>query len=240
MGSILCHNMVSCTWDTQLRVYGFYMNHCGKSQYLTGLIAQSVCGSTTYAHLAAIIDGDTPSSTLCIDSKVDNFKSLKTRLQNVSISLIQLGRLPSFYCKLCTILDDRNISHNGNGCSRVFNYCFKCLGQHLKKDCQGKPFKLPSRVCWTCWMPLGNYFGCSFHSQNEKDIGAGCSNSSRDLLKNIAILFWNSRTMFPRLKCLSSTVEEYVCWLYAPCEDSVAGHGQLPNILHLFMVALNK
>jgi hypothetical protein len=40
--------------------------------------------------------------------------------------------------------------------------------------------------------------------------------------------------------CPSVTVDDYVSWLFAPSGDSVAGQGQLPNILQLYVEALKK
>ena len=90
--------------------------------------------------------------------------------------------------------------------------------------------------------PYKYFLASAFTGQRTKkdQIGVGCSNPSKDVLKHIAITFFHYRALLPHVMCPSVTVDDYVSWLFAPSGDSVAGQGQLPNVLQLFEEALKK
>ena len=88
-------------------------------------------------------------------------------------------------------------------------------------------------------MPLQNFFGFSFHPKDQEFLGVGCSNPAKNVLKFIAILFFHNRELLPRVVCPPANMDDYISWLFAPSGGaSVAGQGQLPNILTLLVEAL--
>lgn len=195
-----------------------------------------------YRLLAEVVDGgptfEGASESECIID-LDNFKLLRNSLDQVSMHLHALDRLPTIVCKLCTTMERNLIKHSDSGCPKMFNCCFKCLGMHPRSACQGKYYRLPSGVCWGCWMPLQNFFGFSFHPKDQEFLGVGCSNPAKNVLKFIAILFFHNRELLPHVVCPPANMDDYISWLFAPSGGaSVAGQGQLPNILTLLVEAL--
>jgi len=168
---------------------------------------------------------------------LDDFKVLRTFFQSVSQCLTDISRLAPECCTLCSTLQSELVCHGQMGCPIVFNHCFKCIGRHASKMCSGGFFKVPAGFCWTCWMPLQNFFGFQFHSEN---VGPKCNSPAKDVLKHLAIVFFHARTLVPAVTCSAVTPTEYAKWLFDCSGGSVAGEGQVPNILRLFKAACRK
>jgi len=83
-------------------------------------------------------------------------------------------------------------------------------------------------------MPLQSFFGFRFHSEC---VGSLCDSPAKDVLKHLAIIFFNDRLFVPAVACTAVSAGEYCKWLFETSE-SVAGEGQVPNILRLFMATL--
>lgn len=181
--------------------------------------------------MARILDGPIGVST--VQCALEDFADLKWRLRNIQQHIILLSRQLPGVCKLCTTLCKDTVVHTSTGCSgcpRLFGHCFKCFGMHSSKDCNGQFFKAAGRVCWACWMPLGEYFGCSFHN---RDIGPKCNNAAADFLKPLALLFYYNRDI-ATMACPATSLTQYQQWLFADnSQHSSSGGGQVPNILLL-------
>jgi hypothetical protein len=85
-------------------------------------------------------------------------------------------------------------------------------------------------------MPLQSTYGVTFHKSHKDEIGSGCSNPVRGVLKEFAIIFFHDRQIAPGITCPSKTKREYQKWLF---EASSAGEGQVPNIMLLLEVAMH-
>ena len=201
----------------------------------SGIIQSSDYDHQKYVKLCRLVDGRDQCSEIECKVDLDNFKSLKKWFHSVSAAVSMLSRLPRDCCSLCSaIVGCTLVRHGHSGCPRIFNHCYKCIGKHAGSACSSPLFKVPKGFCWTCWMPLQSFFGFTFHSDC---VGALCDSPARDVLKHLAIIFFNNRHFAPTVACTAGSSGEYGKWLFHTSE-SVAGEGQVPNILRLLMATL--
>ena len=214
---------------------------CGMLQYImlvivvSGIIQSSDYDHAKYVKLCRLVDGRQPFGETECKIDLDNFKLLKQWLYSVSAAVSMLSRLPQDCCSLCSAITGCSIVRHGHsGCPRIFNHCYKCIGKHAGSACSSPLFRVPRGFCWTCWMPLQKKFGFQFHSEC---VGSLCDSPAKDVLKHLAIIFFNDRLFVPTVACTAVSAGEYCKWLFETSE-SVAGEGQVPNILRLFMATL--
>ena len=164
---------------------------------------------------------------------LDDFADLKARLRTIQQHMIEISRQLPSVCKLCSTICRDTVVHTSRGCSgcpRLFGHCFKCFGLHSGRECTSRLFQVPSRFCWKCWMPLGEFFGVTYHT---RDIGPKCKNAAADYLKPLVLLFYYNRDL-ATMACPATTLAQYQAWLFADnSQRSSSGCGQVPNILLL-------
>ena len=210
---------------------------CKHRLHFSGIIVSSDYDQHKYFKISQIVDGHRQASIMHYNVDLDDFKRLREFFQGVSQCVTELSMMPSGCCSLCSALQPEIISHGNSGCPRMFNHCFKCIGRHASKLCSGEFFKVPQGYCWTCWMPLQSFFGVQFHSE---DVGSRCSSPARDVLKHLVIVFFHDRTLVRAVTCTAVTAADYGRWLFQCSSQSVAGEGQVPNILRLFTAAFRR
>jgi hypothetical protein len=206
---------------------------CSTYIHCTEIIKSPGSDREKYSRLTTLVDGGMSATSVKYSVALDNFTDMNTRLQAFQIRLASLARLPRDCCSLCSAGSAGGVivSHGLSGCPRIFNHCFKCIGKHPGSKCSSPLFKVPKGFCWTCWMPLQSFFGFTFHSEC---VGSLCRSPAKDVLKHLAIIFFNNRSFVPTVACTADSPGAYGKWLFETSE-SVAGEGQVPNILRLFM-----
>jgi hypothetical protein len=179
--------------------------------------------------MVCAIDGS-GEKTMEVTLHKNKVGDIMERLVRIRIRLNRLSDIPKMYCLVCSAIAAEKVTHLG-GCTSTYNMCFKCLGQHRSLSCSGRFFKVAPKFCWKCWMPLYDIFGVSFHS-NKKDDLINCSSAARDFLKPLAMVFFYNRRI-ASISCPCGDISQYERWLFSESEQSVAGIGQMPNILLL-------
>ena len=211
------------------------------SPHLTGILSGNDTHHNKYLQMVRILDGELKSPIQEYSIELDDFKALRIRLQRVQEHLTETSRLAINVCKLCTTLQTSIVCHGKNGCPRAYNICYKCcIGNHQSKECKGSLFKVPSGFCWRCWMPLQSIFGFSFHRTEPSEIGTGCTNPAKDLLKQFAIMFFHSRKLVPTAQCVAITQAGFIDWLFTNSAASAAGNANVPGVLTLLEAAFEK
>jgi hypothetical protein len=89
-------------------------------------------------------------------------------------------------------------------------------------------------------MPLQSIFGFSFHRTEPSEIGTGCTNPAKDLLKQFAIMFFHSRKLVPTAQCVAITQAGFIDWLFTNSAASAAGNANVPGVLTLLEAAFEK
>jgi hypothetical protein len=220
--------------------HSIMVERCCDSHPFPEILSSAGTHLSKYRKMAAILDGDlAPIQEFTI--QLDNFKVIRRRLNGVRERCLELERLGPNVCKLCTTMQRTTVCHGGCGCPRAYLSCYKCcIGRHTSKQCTGVLFKVPAGFCWTCWMPLQTIFGYSFHSTHPSDIGQGCSNPAKDVLKQFTILFFHTRALAPMVNCTASSQAEFIHWLFNNSAASAAGEANIPNVLTLFDAAFEQ
>ena len=216
------------------------VDQCCDSHTCAAILDSAGTHLSKYKKMAAVLDGDlAPVQEFTI--QLDNFKVLRRRLNGVRERCIELGRLAPNVCKLCTTMQRITVCHSGAGCPRAYLTCYKCCtGRHIGRNCKGVLFKVPEGFCWTCWMPLQPMFGYIFHSTHTSEIGQGCSNPAKDVLKQFSILFFHNRALAPMVKCAARSQAEFIDWLFNNSAASAAGEANIPNVLTLLDAAFEQ
>ena len=167
----------------------------------------------------------------------DDFRKLRNRISDLKYN-VQIFLQNNYSCCLvCSAISQRKICHS-SGCPSVFNICFKCFGRHSASTCSEPYFNVAKGFCYKCWMPLQDIFGISFHSKAKEDLVA-CSNSAHDFVKPLVACFFHRRNII-QLDCPCVDKAEYNRWLFTPSKESVAGPGQIPNILLILEAAVTQ
>ena len=167
----------------------------------------------------------------------DDFRNLRIRISDLKYS-VQIFLQNNYTCCLvCSAIAQRKICHS-SGCPSVFNICFKCFGKHSASTCSEPYFNVAKGFCFKCWMPLQDIFGISFHSK-AKEALVTCSNSAHEFVKPLLASFFHKRNII-QLDCPCVDKAQYNRWLFTPSKESVAGPGQIPNILLILEAAVTQ
>ena len=187
--------------------------------------------------MVRIIDGSEQPTVTEITLPEDKLEDVMVRLLRCYSRLKKLSDIPRLHCLVCSAIARERVTHAG-GCSSTYNICFKCLGQHRSQNCFQKWFKVAPRFCFKCWMPLFDICGVSFHSKKKEDL-VSCTSEARDFLKPLAMIFFHDRRI-ANISCPCGDISHYQRWLFSASEESVAGIGQVPNILLLLEAILEQ
>ena len=196
-------------------------------------------GKDKYEAMVRMVDGAMESD---LDIKKysaipDDFRNLRIRISDLKYS-VQIFLQNNYTCCLvCSAISQRKICHS-SGCPSVFNICFKCFGKHSASTCSEPYFNVAKGFCYKCWMPLQDIFGISFHSK-AKEALVTCSNSAHEFVKPLLACFFHKRNII-QLDCPCVDKAEYNRWLFTPSKESVAGPGQIPNILLILEAAVTQ
>ena len=205
-----------------------------------GIIGSDISSQAKYMQMVQAIDGHEPQETMEINLPEDRLvETVRHRLLRIQANVKRLADIPSIYCSVCSAIAKKRVQHVG-GCPSTFNICFKCLGQHRSHGCANNWFKVSKNFCWKCWMPLFDIDGVEFHSKNKEDLII-CKNEARDFVKPLAMCFFHNRIVVEKmLHPCNGDLSNYQRWLFSASQESVAGIGQVPNIVLLLEAILEQ
>lgn len=219
--------------------YDAFMFHfviCESQMILTEILSRRCSHDAKYRAMSRILDGNHIEKVSSVHVDTEDYQELKIVLTSIDRNLKRMSVSAS--CDLCSVLQKSFVFHERNGCSAIFNMCFKCLGRHSSKNCSSPFFKAKNGFCWACWLPTFEIFGISFHSSKKEDLGGNCSNAAKHFVKPLCMHFFYNRKI-ANVSCPCSDISHYQNWLFSNSSDSsVSGTGQMPNILLILKAVL--
>jgi hypothetical protein len=87
----------------------------------------------------------------------------------------------STFCRVCSVADSHSrCNHELVRCPRLFDACFRCLGEHQACNCTNQR-DFADRTCYFCGLPLGDVSGkYSLHFGIK--YGADCTSRARNTM----------------------------------------------------------